>query len=104
MLLLILILLTMWFAYWCGSLATYENPEITGDVIWLQYCARNWLQEVPVTVCVDGQCEIVMVYMDYEVLVSRSSPEIPDGAGVGWNDYSCWQGNAVEVECNGNDH
>jgi hypothetical protein len=40
-----------------------------------------------------------MVFVDYEVLVSRTAPEIPDGAGVGWNDYSCWEGDAMEVEC-----
>lgn len=69
------------------------------DEVWFQYCARNLLCEVPVTVCVDGQCQTVMVFVDYEVLVSRTAPEIPDGAGVGWNDYSCWEGDAMEVEC-----
>jgi len=95
----ILILLTMWFAYWCSTLAAYENPEITGEVIWLQYCARNWLKEVPVSVSLNGETWTVLVYIDHAVLASRTDPQIPEGAGVGWNDYSCWQGDAVEVEC-----
>lgn len=93
----ILLLLTLWFAYWCGSLAGYENPEITGDVIWLQYCARNWLKEVPVSVSHEGQTWTVMVYMDYQVMASRTDPQIPEGAGVGWNDECGWQGNAEPV-------
>ena len=28
----------------------------TFDDVWFSYCARNWLEEVPVTVCVDGEC------------------------------------------------
>jgi len=71
----------------------------TFDDVWFSYCARNWLEEVPVTVCVDGECEVVMVFMNLEVMASHTATEIPDGAGVGWNDYACWQGDAVEVEC-----
>jgi len=69
------------------------------DEVWFQYCARNWLCEVPVTVCVDGQCQTVRVFVDYEVMVSRTDPQIPEGAGVGWNDQWCWQRNAEPVWC-----
>jgi hypothetical protein len=71
----------------------------TFDDVWFNYCARNWLTEVPVNICVDGQCQRILIYMDYQVMVSRTAPEIPEGAGVGWNDYSCWEGDAMEVEC-----
>jgi len=40
-----------------------------------------------------------MVFVDYEVLVSRTDPQIPEGAGVGWNDQWCWRGNANQIWC-----
>ena len=95
----LIMLLALWFAYWCGSLAAYENPEIAGDVIWLQYCARNWLKEVPVSVSLNGETWTVLVYIDHAVLASRTDPQIPEGAGVGWNDRWCWQGNANPIWC-----
>jgi len=44
-----------------------------------------------------------MVFVDYEVLVSRTDPQIPEGAGVGWNDQWCWQGSAEPVWCGNED-
>lgn len=100
---------TLWIVLWAAQI----------DDGWHQYCARNWLREVPVNVCLPDPNDPnvivdhpVRVRINYRVLISRDAPEIQQvlrdyyeqtgtyrSGGIAWNDEGwCYGGAFVTPE------
>lgn len=100
---IIMVLVTLLFAVWCSAQA---RPA---DSLLSEYCLRNWLDMVPVTVSVADPNDpnqivttVVRVRLNLRTWLAGTSPEIEAVAqgrsyGIGWSDDRKWIGNAVEV-------
>lgn len=101
--LLILFFTVMAAAVWCSA-----QVRPVGDSLH-EYLLRNWLQMVPVTVCIADPNDPnriltthTRVRLNYATWLSNRSPEIDAIAqgrpyGIGWSDDRKWRGNGIEV-------
>lgn len=100
----IIILFTLLFSVWCSAQARHPADSLLSE-----YLLRNWLDMVPVTVCIADPNDPnriltthTRVRLNLATWLSNRSPEINAIAqgrpyGIGWSDDRKWRGNAVEV-------
>lgn len=101
---LILVFAVLAVSVWCSAQVRHPADSLLSD-----YVLRNWLDVVPVTVCVADPNDPnniltthTRVRLNYATWLSNRSPEIDAIAqarpyGIGWSDDRKWRGNGIEV-------